>query len=489
MNSELKILFMAAEMEPLIKVGGLADVTGSLPRALRNLTEKGEHLLDVRVVLPAHGRIATKTLNLRPAASFTIPHADGPIPADVDVTEIDGVLIYLVSGPLIPRSGPVYSPDASRDGAKFAFFSLAALELARALDWAPDVVHAHDWHTAPAVYWLGLHRDQDPVYRNSGAIQQIHNLPYLGAGAEAALESFGLPPAPDTTLPEWARRLPLPLGIWAADRIVTVSPGYAAEMLTPEFGAGLDAYLQTRKNELRGILNGIDLENWNPETDRHIVANYSLASLPFRTQNKTALQKELELPQGVHQPLIAMITRLDHQKGVDLALEGLHRTLDQSWQAVILGTGQPHLEEAARGFAQQHPERARALIRFDGALARRVYAGADMILIPSRYEPCGLTQMIAMRYGCVPVARATGGLRDTIRDYNANRRGTGFLFDEAHPEALADALRRALSAYNDHRRWQGLRRRGMREDFSWDRSAREYIDLYEELVRSRQAQL
>jgi starch synthase len=313
---------------------------------------------------------------------------------------------------------------------------------------------------------------------------EVHNLPYLGAGAESALKAFGLPPIADSPLPDWADHLPLPLGLVTADHIVTVSPGYAKEILTPEFGAGLHAYLQTRVGSITGILNGLDLEAWDPATDERLKANFAVSSLPLRSQNKTALQEELEFEVNADIPLLGMITRMDHQKGVDLALGALTEVSDLDWQAVILGTGNPDLEEAARQLQSDYPDRVRAEIRFDAGLARRIYGGVDALLIPSRYEPCGLAQMIAMRYGCVPVARATGGLQDTIRDYHGEREGTGFLFEEASAEALGQALRRTLEVYGDKRRWKGLQRRGMGEDFSWERSALRYLDLYQDLVRS-----
>jgi starch synthase len=253
-------------------------------------------------------------------------------------------------------------------------------------------------------------------------------------------------------------------------------------MLTPEYGAGLEDFLLTRAEDIRGILNGLDMDSWNPETDPDLPVNYSRASLGKRRENKLALLEELGLEIDPDRPLLAMINRMDHQKGVDL-VPGALRALESShWQAVILGTGDPTLEAAAAELDRENP-RVRAVLRYDGALARRMYAGADLMIIPSRYEPCGLTQMIAMRYGCVPAARATGGLRDTIGDYHAAPRSesTGFLFEDASSDALADTLQRALEIYRDQRRWKGLQRRGMKQDFSWEKSAEKYLRLYQGL--------
>lgn len=485
MPERLNVLFLSAEADPFVKVGGLGDVAGSLPAALRDLEAEVE--VDVRVVLPLHGGVDRDSLGLKPVAALTIYHANGMLIAEALRTEHEGVPIYFISGPLIPQEGPVYSSDAQADGRKYAFFSLAALELARVLEWQPDVLHANDWHTALAVYWVALNRDDD-YFQDTATLLEVHNLPYLGAGAELALKGFGLPPAEETDLPPWARGLPLPLGLMSADHIVTVSPGYAREILTPEFGSGLEAFLASRADSVSGILNGIDLARWDPATDPHLEANYTRASLPMRAQNKEALQAEFGLEASAETPLLGMVTRMDHQKGVDLALEALRRVGDLEWQAVILGTGDPDLEAAARQLEADLPDRVRAVIGFDPRLARRIYAGADAVLIPSRYEPCGLAQMIAMRYGSVPIGRATGGLRDTIQDYHESDGGTGFLFSEAEAGALENALRRAVEVYHDKRRWPWLQRRGMQQDFSWERSARKYLDLYRSLVRSRQSE-
>jgi starch synthase len=354
------------------------------------------------------------------------------------------------------------------------------MALARGLGWQPDIIHAHDWHASPAVYNLSLIRDHEEFYRNTKSLLTVHNLPFLGYDTGEALAQFGLPPAQDSPLPYWAEHLPLPLGLLTADKINTVSKGYAQEMLTPEYGSGLEEFLKTRQEDLSGILNGLDTESWNPA----LKTRYSGDSLAKRAENKTALLDELSLERHPGVPLIAMINRMDHQKGVDLVPDALRAVRDQPWQAVILGTGDPALEDSARQLDREY-NRVRSVLRYDGALARRIYAGADLILIPSRYEPCGLTQMIAMRYGCVPAARATGGLRDTIEDYNHGSRpqSTGFLFQEASPWALAECLKRTLKVYQDKRRWQGLQRRGMKQDFSWEKSARRYLELYKEIIK------
>jgi starch synthase len=479
-------MFLAAEADPFIKVGGLGDVAGSLPPALRALEPAGtEEALDIRLVIPLYGAIKHRDYPLDHLATVTIGHTLGPQVAEIYQTDLDGMVVYLIGGTFIPETGPVYSGDPQIDGRKFIFFSLAALEMARAIGWRPDVIHANDWHTAAAVYWLGLNRTQDPFFARVASLLEIHNLPYLGSGTEDVMGAFGLPPATGNALPDWAKHLPLPLGLLTADRIVTVSPGYAEEILTPEFASGLQDFLLTRSGAISGILNGIDEAAWDPGTDEELVNRFSPSDLARRVTNKKALQKEMGLAVNPEIPLLSMVTRLVHQKGVDVALDAMRLSSELDWQLILLGTGDALLEEDARRLEAEFPDRVRAVIRFDPGISRRIYGGSDAILIPSRYEPSGLTQMIAMRYGCVPIARATGGLRDTILDYHQVNHGTGFLFSAADPEDMAHTLARAIEVFEDTRRWRGIQRRGMQQDFSWRRSAQAYYDLYQAMVLER----
>ncbi len=479
MGNKLKILLLAAEASPLAKVGGLGDVAGSLPFALRGLSEPP----DVRLVLPLYPQLIKADCNLSPIARFSIAHTDGPILAEAFQTTINNLTIYLINGAPIAQSPTIYSSNAYQDGSKFTFFCLAAIKLVKILNWPPDILHAHDWHAAPAVYHLRLIREKDKFFSKTKSLLTVHNLPYLGHDTESALQAFGIPRAHMSPLPDWAEQLPLPLGLLTADKINTVSSGYAKEILTPEFGAHLEDFLITRKDDISGILNGLDQENWNPETDSQLPFKYSAKTLSKRRENKLKLLTKLDLQPDLEKPLLAMINRMDYQKGVDLVPDALQMITDLDWQAVILGTGDPDLEESAR-LIDKNDSRVRAVLRFDGKLARMIYGGSDIILIPSRYEPCGLSQMIGMRYGCVPLARATGGLKDTIIDYHQGKKGesTGFLFEEASSLDLSKTIRRALAVYQDQRRWQGIQRRGMKKDFSWTRSAKEYLKLYRELT-------
>jgi len=485
MRSALRVLFLAAEADPFLKVGGLGDVAGSLPPVIRRLGA------DIRLALPLHGGLRSKGFALQLLCKLELSIASGALPLEVYTLDGGELPVYFIAGEFIAPDAPVYTSDPQADGFKYTFFSLAALELCRYLNWPPDVLHVNDWHTAPAIYALSRNRAKGSFFAETGSVLGLNNLPYLGHGAENALAFFGLPAAKTESLPDWARQLPLPLGILTADRLVAVSPGYAAEILTPEFGAGLQGLLQSRRDRLTGILNGLDLQLWNPQTDPHLRQPYSPADLSLRQANKAALQMEMGLQVDARRLLLAIVSRMDYQKGIDLLPEALRRLveraeeLDRNWQIVILGAGDPLLEAAMHRLEVDFPHQARVVTRFDLALSHRIYAGADLLLIPSRYEPCGMTQMIAMRYGCVPLARATGGLRDTVRDIQQSADSTGFLFKQAAPPDLTGAVKRALRVYQNQAVWRALQLRGMRQDFSWQHSAQEYLKLYQELRDGR----
>ena len=471
----MRVLFLAAEASPLIKVGGLGDVAGELPPALSRLG------IDIRVAIPRYAHLAGHVAGMRPQVIVDVPRPLGPLPAEVYDLPTEGGRLWLVGGEPVDRAPGVYG-DAAADAAKFIFFALGALQACRATGWSPDVVHAHDWHTAPALAWL---RTVAEGWATTAAVLTVHNLPFMGSGAGDALGEYGLQAAKEPLLPEWARSLPLPLGMVHADWITTVSPGYAAEIQTAAYGCGLEAFLASRSDRLRGILNGIDPAVWDPASDASLESNYDFSSLDDRRANKAALQTALGLPVEPRMPLLAMVTRLDAQKGVDLMLEALTRLADRPWQLVLLGSGDPAIEDQARAFAALRTGHVRFMPAFDPGLARRIFAGADVVLAPSRYEPCGLVQLIAMRYGAVPLVRATGGLKDTVAPYAVGGKGTGFLFGPAEAQALAEAISSAFEVYSDQRRWLGLQRRGMAQDFTWALSARAYADLYQEAAALR----
>jgi starch synthase len=476
-----KVLFLASEADPLIKVGGLGDVAGSLPIALQALNSEwlGGMNLDIRLVIPFHSAIRQKLEKIEQIASFEVPNVNGAITATVFQTKIDELTIYLIAGSPFGAGEPVYTTDSYRDGTKYTFFSLAALALPRYIDWIPDVIHANDWHTAVAPYAAKYSAGFSEL-QTTPSVLTVHNLPFMGAGAERALEEFFIPQSLEPNLPDWARLIPLPLGLVSADRIVAVSASYAQEILTPEFGCGLESFLLSRQETVTGILNGLDQTSWDPLTDQNIPVTFGPQSLEKRQNNREALLHELKLNIDPKTPLLIIISRMDQQKGIDLAIEALHLVGNLPWQTAILGTGSPLLEASCNHLQETYPDRVRAILKFDANLARRMYAGGDMILMPSRYEPCGLAQMISMRYGCVPVARATGGLKDTIHDI-LTPGATGFLFNEATAKALAETLVKAFLKFSDHSEWKKLQLRGMQMDFSWQRSALAYAQLYQTL--------
>jgi starch synthase len=364
------------------------------------------------------------------------------------------------------------------------FFSLAALGLADFLNWRVDILQGNDWHTATAIYALKTLDITSPHLSQTKALHTLHNLPYMGFGVQKALTDYGLPAVKTSILPEWARHAPLPLALLTADRIVAVSPHYAKEILTPEFGCSLENFLKTRQSVISGILNGLDTEEWNPETDPLIERNFSVSSLTLRRENKVKLQRDFDLLENDEIPLLTLISRMDPQKGIDIALKGLEYIEDLPWQAIILGTGNPIIEKMAQDLEKVYPNRVRSVIEFNNKLAHQLYAGADIFMMPSRYEPCGLSQMIAMRYGCVPIARATGGLVDTIQHVSHQvNGGTGYLFTRPYPSVFALTLKRAIKHFQDKKKWKGIQHNGMSIDFSWEKSAQKYIKVYKDLVK------
>ncbi len=473
MPKTINVMFLAAEAEPFVKVGGLGDVSSALSSALRNLPAdvRGDSNLDVRLVLPHHSVIKA---DARPLAFYSIERGGKELTVQVSETSLNGMPVYLLGGEPISSVGSVYSSNAAVDAEKYSFFSLAALELPRALNWNVDILHAHDWHTALAVYALLLKRWSGEM-KGVASVLTLHNLPFMGADMTEILASYKIPVA-QSDLPDWARAMPLPLGLFSADAVVAVSPTYAQEILTPIFGCGLEDFIHRHREVLHGIVNGIDAASFDPATDKALPFQYTAENPAIREKNKTALQEKLGLPVDPVSPMLAMVGRMDRQKGVDLSLDVLRKLTDIPWQFVLLGTGDPALEEKARKLQTEYPGRVRVELRYDGALARQIYAGADMLLMPSRYEPCGLAQMIAMRYGCLPIVHVTGGLSDTVTDE------TGFRFKTASPRSLRTALVKALTAYPDRARWRTMQQAAMRVDFSWDKSAGQYFELYQKLL-------
>lgn len=473
------ILFLAAEAAPFVKIGGLGDVAGALPKALRALPKEDAngYVLDVRLAIPLHMVIRSESATLRPVATFSLNRAGTDVAVQIFETKVDTLPVYFIAGDPITSSASVYASNAAMDGEKYTFFSLAALEMTKYLEWQPEIIHANDWHTALTAYALKMKHERGEMTERK-AVLSIHNLPFLGPDLTGRLAAYNLPQTV-TKLPKWARAMPMPLGLWAAEKNIAVSPTYAKELLTKKEGAGLEDFLATRQDSLTGIINGIDRESFNPETDQAIVNNFSAETLDERAWNKAALQQILGLEINSSVPLFGIVSRMDAQKGIDTALAALPKLKLKEWQAVILGTGDPALEKKARELAQKYPDQVKAEIRYDDRLARKIYAGSDLFLMPSRYEPCGISQMIAMRYGCLPIVHGVGGLKDTVQNGQ-----TGFIYEGDTPKDLLKAMHAALEIYEHHAHWRSLQRNAMAENFSWHTSAKKYAALYNEVLSS-----
>jgi starch synthase len=487
----LKVLYLAAEVVPFVKTGGVADVAGSLPPAVRALGH------DIRVAMPRYGRLNPDKLGLE----RVLDSVDAPMDERLESASVwRGFIgagpgqtpVYFIDSPrYFDRPGLYLYPD---DAERFVFFARAALEMCRALDWRPDVIHANEWHTALVPNWLQTTLRNDPFFADTASLYTAHNLEYQGVFGQRVLEIAGLADfgfiahpevAPDlNTVVDFAAR-----GLLFADIINTVSETHAREILTPEYGQRLDPILRDRRDRLYGIVNGIDTELYDPATDANLSVRFDLNTLERRPQNKAALQRETGLDADPTAPLVGVVSRLLDQKGLDLILEIVEPLLTHlGCQLVVMGTGELRYHEAVSALAHRHPGRVSALLSFNRRVGQRIYGGSDIFLMPSRFEPCGLNQMIAMHYGCIPVVRATGGLADTVSDFRPETgEGNGFTFTDYDPWALYTALVRAVETYRHTEIWRRLIRRCMAQDFSWGTSARRYVDLYQRALTIRRA--
>ena len=464
----MKVLFASAEAYPLAKVGGLGDVAGSLPKALRDLGH------DVRIAMPRYGSIR----EAKDVGSFRVAIGGADHDAKLRTTRIGDVPVYLIDfAPLFDRPKVYEYPD---DGQRFAFFGKAVLDMIPTAAWQPDIVHLNDWHTALAAAYLKTTYRGDDRYRRLRSVFTIHNLQHQGIFDREVFDWAGLPP--ETWDPEgvefYGKMNFLKAGVVYADRVNTVSPTYAREIQTEEYGFGLDGLLRSRASKLSGILNGIDYDVWNPSKDTYIPQKYSKSTLEKKAKNKSALQKDSGLAVESKVPLIGIVTRLTEQKGLDILIPAIPEIMNLGVQVVLLGTGEPVYEEPLERFSAAKKGFV-AYVKYDESLAHRIYAGSDFFLMPSRFEPCGLGQEISLRYGTIPIVRATGGLADTVVDVGADpKTGNGFVFSDYKPGALADAVRRAVEFYRLRRGWKPLQQRAMGRDLSWRASAQAYSDLY-----------
>lgn len=471
----MKILFATSEAYPFAMSGGLADVSGALPKALR------ARLVGARVIMPLYDTVPQQLRDtMKFITSVTVPVSWRRQYCGIFEAKYDGVIYYLLDNQYYFKRGSLYGhyDDAER----FAFFSRAVLEVIKAIDYTPDVIHCNDWQTALIPVYLHLFYLSEPKLSNVKTLFTIHNIQYQGKfGEEILCDVFGIPEC-DKHLLQYGDCINLMKGaIECAHAISTVSPTYAEEILTPWFSFGLDGILNERKWKLHGIVNGIDTKVYDPETDPMIFAPFSADEPDGKKENKAELQKYFGLEQNPDIPLVAMVTRLVSHKGLDLVKARLDAIMQFGIQMVILGSGDYEYESFLNEAAERYPNNLRLRTGFIPDLAHKIYAGSDIFLMPSKSEPCGLSQMVALRYGSIPIVRATGGLKDTISDSGLGE-GNGFVFENYNADDMAHAVYRAVEGYRNHEGWAQLVERAMRCDNSWGASANAYIKLYKSII-------
>jgi starch synthase len=484
----MKVLIASPEVFPFIKTGGLADVTGALPKTLQKLG------IDARVILPKHKGIEELGFPMRyKNRKFACQVSQGLVDGEVVESEFDGVTAYLIEKDDYYYRDYLYStPDGDYldNAERFTFFSKSVLEAIRVTGFIPDVLHCNDWETALAPVFLKTLYKDDPALKSVSTLLTIHNLGYQGIfwQHDMHLLNIGWEYFTPDYIEFFGQINFLKGGIVFSDVLNTVSKQYSEEIQTEEFGCGLDGVLRTRKKDLYGIVNGIDYENWNPEKDPNLPARYTSDNLEGKLVCKGALQEAMGLPVDRNVPVLGTISRLADQKGFDLIAASIEGLVSLGVQYVILGTGERRYHDLFSNLAKKFHDSVAVRIAYDNELAHLIEAGADMFLLPSRYEPCGLNQLYSLKYGTVPLVRGVGGLEDTIVDYSGrSRSGTGFKFYDYTGEAMLKTVKRALKVYKNKKAWSSLIKRCMAENFSWERSAKEYIALYEKAVEKHES--
>jgi starch synthase len=494
MPKTLKILFVSSEVDPFAKTGGLADVASALPKTLVELGH------DVRVVLPRYGTIDANKFGLKESPDFgtiEIPvngsHDAVKIYTIDDTTLNNGVAYYFLDNHKYYGRDGLYvdgrtKSDYADNDERFIFFSRGVLEVVNSLGWKPDIIHCNDWQSGLIPTYLKILYNEHPAFRDVKSVFTIHNVAYQGTFPRETTAKAGLPWSVFTPegLEFYGQTNFLKAGIVYSDAVTTVSETYAEEICSsPEFGYGMEGILRYRKENLFGILNGIDYNVWNPEIDKLIPANYSLKNLKGKLKNKKTLQEKFGLSVDESIPLLGVISRLADQKGFDLLGAIVERLMSFDLQLVILGTGETKYHELFQHLHDAYPLKTGIYLGFNNELAHLIEAGSDMFLMPSRYEPCGLNQMYSLKYGTVPIVRATGGLQDTIDNFDqTTRKGTGFKFGPYDADEFLKTIRRALDLYGNKRLWKTLMTNGMKKDFSWTASAKKYVNLYKTLVKN-----
>lgn len=476
----MRIVFAASEMAPFAKTGGLADVTGSLPKEIQSLGE------EVICFLPKYKKVDASRWPIKEA----IDRLQIPVGSEIEtgrVHRIDdpsGLQVFLIDQPEYYSRDELYGtplgdyPDNDR---RFVFFQRGVLEALRKLELKSDVIHCHDWQTGLIPAYLKTLYADDPFFAKTKTVFTIHNLGYQGNFPPDSLPvtSLGWKEFRLERLEFYGKVSFLKGGLVYADALTTVSPRYAQEIQTQEFGCGMEGVLHTRKEDLTGVINGIDPAEWNPETDPDIPARFSPKRPEGKWLNKKVLQKENRFKVNERTLLCGMVTRMADQKGLDILAAAVEGLVKRGVQLVLLGTGEEKYQQIFREFAKRHPNQVAVHILFDPKLAKRIYAGSDIFLMPSRYEPCGLGQLISLRFGTVPLVKYTGGLADTVEDFNPQTgEGTGFVFKEHQAQAFLKTIDRALGVFGDPPLWVKLMKNGMKQDFSWAVSAKNYVELY-----------
>lgn len=472
----MKILYAAGEAAPFIKVGGLGDVAGALPKAICELGH------DIRVVIPMYSAIGEMREKCTYITHFYINNSWRKQYCGIFEYKAGDLIYYLIDNEFYFSRPNVYGEFD--DGERVAFFSRAVLEILPMIDFFPDVLHCNDWHTALIPVLLDSQFRSRPGYSMIRTLFTIHNIEFQGKFDPYILGNvFGLSEDKKPLL-YYGDCINLVKGaIECSDRVNTVSPTYAAEILDPRYAFGLEHILRARQFKLSGIVNGIDTELYNPQTDSAIKTNYSINTRNLKYHNKFALQEELGLQKRSDVPMIGMVTRLTHQKGLDIVCRRLEWLMTLDIQLVILGSGDYDYERCLSAAAAAHPDKMRAVIGFDSALARRIYAGADFFLMPSEYEPCGLAQLISMRYGTIPIVRKTGGLADTVIPFNPETgEGNGINFEQFDDNDMANAVWRATELFHDKKNFSIVKKNAMSGDYSWEKSAKMYSELYQSIV-------
>ena len=474
----MRILFVASESDPFIKTGGLGDVIGALPVALKNLSN------DVRVIIPNYRDIKDEIkVKLKYIDNFMVKVGWRNQYCGIFEYDYEGVKFYLLDNEYyFKRSGLYGYYD---DGEKFAFFSRAVLEFLKHIEWTPDILHCNDWQAAMVPVLHKLEYIKEEKFKDIKTVLSIHNLFFKGMFSPQMLsELFGYDYEVfnNGSLEHNGAISFLKGGINYSDKVLTVSKSYSDEIKTPEYGEGLDRLLRHREYLLEGIVNGIDYKEYNPITDKYIDFNYSLETIDNKQSNKEVLQEKLNLTINKDIPMIGLVSRLTHQKGCDLIVKMLDELLKEDVQVVILGTGDYIYEESFKSFSNKFKNKISVNITFSNELAHKIYAASDMFLMPSLFEPCGLGQLIALRYGSIPIVRETGGLKDTIIPYNEyDESGNGFSFRNYSSDELLMITRYALNIFKDKNRWNKIIKSAMETDSSWEKSAKEYMRIYKNL--------